>query len=169
MNSAEALVMGVGDRDGQHDHEGREHERHSDRSGAERAGVQIAQPHRDLRGQWARHRLTDREALLKLGLRVPAALLDEIALHVADQCDRATEPRRAELEEVAHEPGQRSGLHDFRGRSRRRGARGTIGRWVAHEREIVAADSRRAARGALLLQGGAPGIGRPVGSRRGAV
>jgi hypothetical protein len=110
VHPGEALVLGVEHRDGGHDHKRRHDEREGNRDGADRAGVEVAEPHRHLRGQRARHRLPDRQRLAELVLREPAPVLDEIALHVADERDRATEPQAAELEEVAHQAAQRPRL-----------------------------------------------------------
>src|SRR5919204_6876581 len=70
------------------------------------------EPHRQLRGQRSRHRLRDRQPLLVLLIREAAALLDEVAAHVAGQRDRAAEPGRAQPQEVekeaAHRPRLRS-------------------------------------------------------------
>jgi len=40
--------------------------------------------------------------LLELGFAEPAPLLDEVSLHVADECDRPAEPDTAEFEKVAN-------------------------------------------------------------------
>src|SRR5207249_11929672 len=66
-----------------------------------------AEPHRELSSERAGHRLREREPLSVLVVVEPAPLLDQIAVHVADQRDRTAEPVGAELQEVAHEPTQR--------------------------------------------------------------
>src|SRR2546427_152928 len=59
------------------------------------------EPHRELRRHGAGKGLRDREALEVLILRVPATVLDEIALHVARERDGSTEAERAKTQEVA--------------------------------------------------------------------
>jgi hypothetical protein len=67
--------------------------------------VQVAQPHRRLSRKRTRHRLADGKPLLELGFGEPMAVLNEVALHVADQRDGTTEAGAAESQEV---PDQRT-------------------------------------------------------------
>jgi len=67
------------------------------------APAAVAEPHRQLRHERARHRLRDREALEVLLLRDPAAPLDQIALHVPGERDRAAEAESAQPQEVARD------------------------------------------------------------------
>jgi hypothetical protein len=87
-------------RDRGHDQEGRHDERQRHQQGAARTTLEVAEPHRQLRGQRARHRLRDREALLVLIVRIPAALVDEVAAHVTGERDRAAEAGGAQAQEV---------------------------------------------------------------------
>src|SRR5262249_30794544 len=65
---------------------------------------------RELRRERTGSELRQRQALDVVLLGDPAALLDEIALHVAGQRDRPAEAERAEPQEVAEEPRERDGL-----------------------------------------------------------
>jgi hypothetical protein len=56
-------------------------------------------PHRDLRGQRAGHRLTQGDAVEEVRAVDPLAALHQVALHVADGGDRATEPDHAQPQE----------------------------------------------------------------------
>jgi hypothetical protein len=107
MNGRQALVLGVDHRDGGDEHAGREHERQRDGGRAERAGLEEAEPHRELRRGRPGHRLREPEPLAVLGLGEPLALLDEIALHVPNERDRSTEPRGTEPKEVPNQTRQR--------------------------------------------------------------
>jgi len=51
----------------------------------------VAEPHRRLGRERPGHRLANGERLLVLGLGVPAPSLHKIAVHVADEGDRAPE------------------------------------------------------------------------------
>ena len=67
---------------------------------AARPGLQVAEPHRELRGERTRHGLRHRQALLVLGLRVPTPLRDQVAVHVPDQRDRSAKAHGSQHEEV---------------------------------------------------------------------
>ena len=90
-----------------HDDERREDERHRRRDGAGKAAADVAEPHRELRGERAREGLRDREALEVLLLGDPAEALDEVALHVAGEGDRSAEAERPQAQEVPGDLRQR--------------------------------------------------------------
>ena len=85
--------------------------------------AQLPEPYRDRGCERARHRLADLEALLELGFSEPSALLNEVALRVSDQRDRAAEAGGPEREEGPRQPAERAAarLHATRGRCARRG------------------------------------------------
>src|SRR5262249_59817361 len=66
---------------------------------------------RELRGEWSGGELRQSEPVFVVLGFDPAALLDEVALHVAAERDRPAEPERPETEEVPEELRQRAGLH----------------------------------------------------------
>src|SRR5262249_58082142 len=68
---------------------------------------------RELRCEWPRRELGEREALDVVTLGYPASLLDEITLHVAHQRDGPAESRRAETKEVEEQLTQRAGGEGF--------------------------------------------------------
>ena len=94
--------------DRSHDQERRHDERQRNQKRAERTALQVAEPHRQLRGERPRHRLRDSQSLLVLVLAVPATRFDKIAPHVASQSDWSPEPHGAEPQEVEDESAQRS-------------------------------------------------------------
>src|SRR5262249_29145342 len=53
------------------------------------------------------HRLAERDAVDQILLAHPAPVLDQVALHVADGGDRASEPERPQLQEVEEESAKR--------------------------------------------------------------
>ena len=57
--------------------------------------AQVADPHRDLRGQRARHGLSEGYTVEEVLTVHPLALFDQVTLHVASCGDRSTEPDRA--------------------------------------------------------------------------
>ena len=118
MHGVEPLVLGVQHGDSCDDQKRREHEREGDGQGAACPGVKVPEPHRGLRGQRPWHRLPDGEGLLELLFGEPASVFDQVALHVADERDWAAEAAAAELEEVAHETGQRTSRRSGLGRVR---------------------------------------------------
>src|SRR5205807_1786762 len=107
VNLVESLVLGVEDGDRSDEHERWQHEGDRNRECSARAGFEVPEPHRHLCRERPGHGLADREALLELGLGEPSAILDEIALHVPDERDRATEAAAAELQEVTDEAAER--------------------------------------------------------------
>ena len=100
--AAEALV---GDRDPD-DHEERRHderETHSRRS--EHTALEVAKGDRELRGERARHDLSERDAEPILVLLDPAPPLHEVAVHEAHQRDGTPEAEGAEIQEIPDELG----------------------------------------------------------------
>jgi hypothetical protein len=93
----------------QHHHERRQHERRRDQRRSERPGLQPAEPDRKLRRERPRRELGEREPFDVVALREPAALLDEVALHVADERDRAPEAEGSQAQEVAEQLGEGEG------------------------------------------------------------
>ena len=69
MHDREPLVLRVEDRNGGHQQARRQHERQRDRGRAERTGLQVPEPHRQLRGERTGHRLREREPLAVLAVR----------------------------------------------------------------------------------------------------
>jgi hypothetical protein len=69
--------------------------------GAEQAVAGIAEVDGELGGEGAGGELGERQAFFVLLLADPPALLDQVAVHVAGQGDRAAEPDGAQGEEVA--------------------------------------------------------------------
>ncbi len=69
--------------------------------------VEPAEVDGELRRQWPGSELREGEAFLVVLERDPAAALDEVALHVADERDRAPKARRAEMEEIDDEISKR--------------------------------------------------------------
>src|SRR5262249_56484356 len=68
---------------------------------------------RELRREWPRRELGEREPFDVVALGYPATLLDEVTLHVAHQCDGPTEARRAQAKEVEEQLTQRAGGEAF--------------------------------------------------------
>src|SRR6266850_65530 len=62
--------------------------------------MNIAEVDRELRRQRTGHELGERQSLLVIGLRDPLALLHQVAVHIADERDRAAEADGAELRHV---------------------------------------------------------------------
>src|SRR5581483_1157773 len=126
LHPREPAVPDVERRQREHHDERRRDERERDERRAARAGGEPAEVDRELRRERARGELREREAFAVVGLGEPAPVLDEVAMHVADERDRSTEPGRAEAEEVEGEIAQReagrygfadrlsAGCHDFR-------------------------------------------------------
>ncbi len=106
LDEREALVVRVQDGDRRHDQKRRHDKGKRHRERSRPPALEVAEPHRQLGGERPRHRLRDGEALLVLVLGVPAAIFDEVAVHVAGERDRPTEAPGAELGEVADEPRQ---------------------------------------------------------------
>src|SRR5262249_10919105 len=73
---------------------------------------------RELRREWPRRELGERETFDIILLRDPAPFLDEITLHVAHQCDGPTEARRAQAEKVPEQLTQRARSQAFGRRPR---------------------------------------------------
>src|SRR5207249_1181512 len=84
------------------------------------AGAHPSEVDRELRRERPRRELREGEPLDVVLPRDPAALVDEVALHVADERDRSAEPECAEAEEVAEQLAEAA--RRPRGRQRR-------GRW----------------------------------------
>src|SRR5262249_4666670 len=61
----------------------------------------------ELRRQRTRHQLREGHAFLEVSLRDPAALLDQVSVHVAHERNGAAEAPRAQAQHVAHEIPQR--------------------------------------------------------------
>jgi hypothetical protein len=87
------------------DHEVGEDERPAAGPRAPEAAAQIGNIHADLDGERPRQRLADGDRLAHLLLGKPPAFGHELALHLADQCDRPAEPEHAETQEIGHELG----------------------------------------------------------------
>jgi hypothetical protein len=85
------------------DHEVRQNECPAARPRAPEAAAQIGGPDADLDGERAGQRLADRDALTHLALRHPAAIADQLALHLADEGDGAAEAEQPEPQVVANE------------------------------------------------------------------
>ena len=81
--------------DGQHHDERRQDERERDQGRAAHARVDVAQADRELRGQGPGRELRERQRLHVLVLGEPPAALHQVALHVADEGDRAAEAEAA--------------------------------------------------------------------------
>jgi hypothetical protein len=108
MNDRRALVFDVNHRHGCDEQERRRHECYGDRRRANDPSRQEAEPHRELGGERAGHRLREREALPVLIVVEPASLLDQVAVHVADKRDRSAEAVGPEAQEVGDEAVQGS-------------------------------------------------------------
>src|SRR5204862_7474648 len=123
-------------------HRRRQDEREDHRGRRPRPGRQVAEPHAGLGGQRTGECLAGREGLLILLLAVPASLLDEIAVHVSDESDRATEARAAELREVADQAAEGAGLSVLGGLAAPTGVP-ERGRGLAHEGSRPSIRARR--------------------------
>ena len=64
-----------------------------------------------LRSQRAWHQLGQGHALLVIGIRNPAALLHQIAVHVANQGHGAAKAERSQAQHVKHQLPQRVAWH----------------------------------------------------------
>lgn len=62
--------------------------------------MNVAEVGGQLGGQWARHELRKRQALLVIRFRNPFPSLDQIAVHVTDECHRAAESQGTQLQRV---------------------------------------------------------------------
>ena len=70
---------------------------------APEAASKIGNINADLDSERPGERLTDRDRLSHLRLADPAAVVDQLALHLADEGDRSAKAEQAEAEEVEHE------------------------------------------------------------------
>ncbi len=85
------------------DHEKRGgHECGPDQCCSTDAVVHIAEVHGELGGERARGELGQRQPLGVVGLSNPPSSLDEVAAHVADKRNRATEAQRAQAQGIEH-------------------------------------------------------------------
>jgi len=109
---AEAHVE-PGDR--QHHRKGRTDERHRNCGRAGDASAHPAEIHRELRCERSRRELRKRQPFEVVLLRDPAAILDQVALHVTGERDRAAESERAEAEEVEEQIAHRARNQLLRG------------------------------------------------------
>jgi hypothetical protein len=101
LEPVQALVGDVGPAGGQ-DHDERWcRECQSDQGGAEQAVAGIAEVDGELGGEGAGGELGEGQAFFVLFLADPAALFDQVAVHVAGEGDRAAESDRAQGQEVA--------------------------------------------------------------------
>jgi hypothetical protein len=89
-----------------HDEEVRQDERPAPRPRAALATAQIGDKDPDLDRQGPGQGLTHGDGLAHLLARQPAALGDELALHLADQRDGAAKPQQTQSQEIAHQIGK---------------------------------------------------------------
>lgn len=95
--------MRVQHHDAEDQDERRQDERDRDRQCPERAPLEEADPHGDLRCERSRHRLAQRHTVEELVPVNPLAPLDEVPLHVANGRNRTAEPPCSQAEEVPQE------------------------------------------------------------------
>lgn len=58
---------------------------------------------RELCGQWRGSELGERQSFLVVGFAKPAAPLDEVTVHVSDECDGSAETDRSQACRVSYE------------------------------------------------------------------
>jgi hypothetical protein len=73
---------------------------------AKGSAPQVPDPHGHLRGQRAGHGLAQSDAVEEVAAIDPAALFDQVALHVSDRGDRPAESDRAQLQEIPQYPAE---------------------------------------------------------------
>jgi hypothetical protein len=101
LHPPETAEAHVQRRQRQHHEERRQDERERDQRRAGHAGAHPAEVDGELRGERSGCELREGQAFFVVARRDPAAILDEVALHVAAQRDRAAEAERPEAQEVA--------------------------------------------------------------------
>jgi hypothetical protein len=101
LEQVQALVGDVGPAGDQDHDERRGREGQADQGGTEQAVAGIAEVDGELGGQGAGGELGQGQAFFVVLLADPPALLDQVAVHVAGEGDRAAEPDGAQGEEVA--------------------------------------------------------------------
>ena len=106
LHPRQAAVREVERREDEDHDERRQHERDRDERGAEHAMVEPPEVDRELCRERPGRELRQGEALLVVLQRDPSPPLDEVALHVADERDRAAESGRPEVQEVDAEIAQ---------------------------------------------------------------
>ena len=115
LHPRQATVTDVERGQDEHHQERGENEGESHERRAEHAGTHPAEVDRELRGQRTGRELREGEPLLVVLGRDPTPSLDEVALHVPTERDRAAKAERPEAKEVSQEIPDRIGF-DRRGR-----------------------------------------------------
>src|SRR5439155_10298979 len=123
LHPREPAVAEVERREREHHEERRQDEGDAHQRRPGHAGAHPSEVDRELRRERPRRELREGEPLDVVLPRDPAALVDEVALHVADERDRSAEAECAEAEEIAEQ------LTEAARRRRGRHRLGRRGRW----------------------------------------
>src|SRR4029077_2520938 len=93
----------VGCREAQHHEERWQDKCHTYRRCSEHAGANVAEIDGELSGEWAGSELCECQTLNVVFFANPAALVDEVLLHMAGESDRSAEADRSQSQEISNE------------------------------------------------------------------